>query len=397
MHGRITKSGTLYYCVVKGKIYPVEINTDKKINNGDLVRILHPLYEGPIKSSDFEIFKKNSTKGNFLNIDDSTQLLKRLENRILDLRRPINHARFLFRSNINRILPELFDRNGFTSVNTPLIVGPLIEGRVKTFNIDFFGREASLTMTKLVHLRYLIFSDFEKVYDLSPVLVGGTHKTSNHVAEYFTLDWASSGKGDFSSYLKFTDKILLKLLAKLSKHTNSSDLNIDFGLKILEIEEASIITYDELMGQYLAKNSEDSKVLTQFHIPDRVIKFAHNHFGKYLWVVDFPKEFKQFYCDTIKRENKEVVLASELWWDGVKVASVSFSNSDYEKTLSRIKGLGLLPRNFKTYLNALKLAPLDAYLGSLYIERLMMVILNIGNMKETILFPRAASGTVLDP
>ena len=97
------------------------------------------------------------------------------------------------------------------------------------------------------------------------------------------------------------------------------------------------------------------------------------------------------------KDGRNVVLASELWWNGIKVASISFSNSDYEKTRARIKFLGLDLKNFKVYLNSIQLGSSEAYLGSLYIERLMMVLLNIDNMKETLMFPRAAQGTVLDP
>ena len=152
-----------------------------------------------------------------------------------------------------------------------------------------------------------------------------------------------------------------------------------------------------MIQQYTNTNINDQEALKQFHIPNRVIIFAHNHYGNYLWITEFPEQFKQFYCDTHKKGDKELVSASELWWNGNKVASVSFSNSDYEKTLSRIRKLGLNPNNFKIYLNAIRLGSLEAYLGSLYIERLMMVVLKIDNMKETILFPRAARGTVLDP
>jgi len=119
--------------------------------------------------------------------------------------------------------------------------------------------------------------------------------------------------------------------------------------------------------------------------------------GPYFWLSEFPENFKQFYCNTSKKNGKSVVQASELWWNGVKSASVSFSNSSYEKTLGRIKLLGLDPNNFKTYLDAIRLGSSEAYLGSLYIERLMMVLLEIDNMKETLMFPRAAQGTVLDP
>jgi aspartyl-tRNA synthetase len=400
MFGRILKRNSLYYCVIRGKTYAVEIDVSDKINNGDLVKIGTRINTStPINRSKLKVLKSVSSKAKFISIDDTTPLFIKLKNRILDLRRPINQFRFIIRSEMNRILAQSFDKNNYINVNTPLIVGPVIKGRVKTFDFSFFGESASLAMTKLVYLRYLICSDFEKVYDLSSVFVAGHHNTSKHVAEYYTLDWASSEEVTFDDHLQYVDEILFELVSRLSKLDISANNENNLPAKSLmrDIKNARIITYRELLSEYLKRNPDDKKMLNQFHLPHRIIDFAHKSYGGYLWVKEFPEGFKQFYCDTIKRGNKNVVLSSELWWNNQKVASVSFSNSDYGKTLDRIKILGLNQRDLKTYLNSIRLGSAEAYLGSLYIERLMMAILKIDNMKETLMFPRAAQGTVLDP
>ena len=255
-------------------------------------------------------------------------------------------------------------------------------------------------MTKLVHLRYLICADFEKVYDLSPVFVGGRHKTSEHVSEYYTFDWASSEKSGFDEQLLYVDKVLFELVSRLLKFKdllNEVKPDLNFEILLNDVKGVKKITYNEMLAQYLAKNPKDTEVLEQYHLPERIISFAHSTHGDYLWVTEFPETFKQFYCDTTEVGGKNVVMSSELWWRGTKVASVSFSGSDHQKTLSRIKMLGLNPKSFKTYLNSIQLASAEAYLGSLYIERLMMVILDLDNMKESLMFPRATQGTVLDP
>lgn len=399
MLGRIIKSKGRFYCIARGKTLTVEIDNADKLTNGDLVQIEDKLTNNSstIKRSEIKILKQIPPKAKFITINESTPLIKRLENRILDLRRPINQSRFIVRSEINRILQNLFQTSGYISVNTPLIVGSVLEGRVKTFDIDFFGKEASLTMTKLVHLRYLICSDFGKVFDLSPVFVGGQHKTSSHVAEYYTFDWASSETTDFNKHLGFVNEIVSKMLLMLSKSAFDIEFGLDIGTLSKQIKKMKVVPYYELMDRYVNANPKDEEVLEQFHLSGKVIDYAHKKYGQYIWITEFPESFKQFYCDTKESGDKTVVQASELWWNGIKVASVSFSNSDYEKSLDRIKFLGLNPKNFETYLNSIQLGSSEAYLGSLYIERLMMVLLKIDNMKETLMFPRAAQGTLLDP
>lgn len=401
MIGRIVKHDNIFYCVVRDKTYPVVLDAKDKICIGDLVKIkdFNTNIATEIKRSQLLVLKRISPTTKLPSINKLTPLYERLENRILDLRSPDNHAKFIIRSEIKKILTKLFDSDGYINTDTPLIVGNMTEGRVENFKIDFFGDKALLTMTKLVHLRYLICSDFEKVYDLSPVFVAGQQNTLNHISEYHTFDWATSEQVNYNKYLQSVDKILSELITKLLQFIESVDLKINFEYELLlkEIKHVKVVTYAELTEQYLAKYSEDKKILEQFHLPGRVISFAHDCYGKYFWVTEFPEKFKQFYCDTKKRSDKNVVLSSELWWRNVKVGSVSFSSSNYQKTLGRIKLLELDPKNFEIYLDAINLASSDAYLGSLYIGRLMMVLLNIENIKETAMFPRATRGTVLDP
>ena len=401
MIGRIVKRDNVFYCVIKDKTYPVVLDAKDKICNGDLVKIgdSDTTIVAEIKRSQLVVLKKILPTTKLPAISESIPLYERLENRILDLRSPNNHAKFIVRSEIKKILTKLFDSDGYINTDTPLIIGNMTEGRVENFEIDFFGDKASLTMTKLVHLRYLICSDFEKVYDLSPVFVAGQQNTPSHISEYHTFDWATSEQISFNKYLQSVDKILSELITKLLQSTKSTDLKINFeyGSLLEDIKHVKVVTYTKLADQYLTKYPDDKKILEQFHLPGRVVSFAHDCYGKYFWVTEFPEKFKQFYCDTINKGSKNVVLSSELWWRNVKVGSVSFSSSDYQKTLGRIKLLGLEPKNFKTYLNATDFASSDAYLGSLYIERLMMVLLNIENIKETVMFPRATRGTVLDP
>jgi len=401
MIGRIVKHNNVFHCVIGGKTYPIILDAKDKIYNGDLVKIDDSIDSNftEVNRSQLLVLKRIPLEVNVSIIDGSTPLYKRLENRILDLRSTASHARFFVRSEIKKILAQLFDTNGYVNVDTPLITGAVAEGRVKNFEIDFFGSKSLLTMTKLVHLRYLICSDFEKVYDSSPVFVAGQQNTPNHIAEYHTFDWATSERVNFDKYLLCVDNILSELITKLLQFIKSASIEINFECESLleEIKHVKVVTYTELVDRYLTKYPEDKKILEQFHLPGRVISFAHNCYGNYYWVTEFPEKFKQFYCETISRNDKNIVLSSELWWRNVKVGSVSFSNSDNQKTLDRIKLLGLTPKNFKTYLDAINLASPEAYLGSLYIERLMMVLLNIDNIKETLMFPRAARGTVLDP
>lgn len=126
------------------------------------------------------------------------------------------------------------------------------------------------------------------------------------------------------------------MLLTLSKSVLDIEVDLDTDTLFKQVKKMKVVPYYKLMDSYAKANPKNEEVLEQFHLPGKVIDFAHKKYGQYIWVIEFPESFKQFYCDTKKSGDKTVVQASELWWNGIKVASVSFSNSDYEKSLKRI-------------------------------------------------------------
>jgi len=291
MIGRIAKINNVFYCIVKDKTYPIVLDMKDKIYSGDLVKIddSDTTIITKIKRSQLVVLKRISPSTQLPAISELTPLNERLENRILDLRSPDNYAKFIVRSEIKKILTKLFNNDGYINADTPLIVGNITEGRVEKFEIDFFGNKALLTMTKLVHLRYLICSDFEKVYDLSPVFVAGRQNTPSHISEYYTFDWATSEQVSFDKYLQSVDIILSELITKLLQFIESVDLKVNFDYELLkkEIKHVKVVTYAELTDQYLEKYPDDRKILEQFHLPKRVISSAHDCYGKCFWVTEF--------------------------------------------------------------------------------------------------------------
>src|SRR3990170_2166199 len=71
----------------------------------------------------------------------------RLDNRVLDLRKPEKRAIFHVRDLMQRGIREYLHREGFVEVTTPKLAGAGAEGGASLFRTDYFGKVAFLSQS----------------------------------------------------------------------------------------------------------------------------------------------------------------------------------------------------------------------------------------------------------
>jgi len=383
MIGRIYKQNKEYYLIEGFRKYSIILDSKNNLKHGDLVEVDVSTYknvQSEILSSRIKI-KKSASGMQWPNINPLLPLHKRLIYRTLDLRDVKNHLIFVIKSEISMFFRKFFAEQGFMEVFTPTILGNILEGNVEKFKIDFYGRSAFLTMNRALYLRILTCSDFKNIYELGPVFVHGSQNTSHHSSEFLTFDWASiTDDFNLEKHIKFFDCVLKNLLEYLR---GVKSIKNEFGdsLKLNKLvipDSPRIITYRDLIEIYLNRFPDDKKVTIQRHLSKRVIECGSEKLGNYFWVINFPLDFKQFYCAV--DEDKKSVLCAELWWNKIKIGSVSLSDSDIKKVEKRIKLLKLKKQSYKAYLDAISYTSSCAVLGSINLERLLMVILGLSNI-----------------
>jgi asparaginyl-tRNA synthetase len=117
-------------------------------------------------------------------------------------------------------------------------------------------------------------------------------------------------------------------------------------------------------------------------------KYICDYFGNYpVFVKNYPSELKAFYMKD-NRDGKTVDCFDLLFPEIGEMIGGSVREDDYENLESKIKKSGISLKNLSWYLNLRR----DGYSGSagfgLGLERLIMYIGNIENIKDAIPFPK---------
>ncbi|WAR58069.1 hypothetical protein PtB15_5B301 [Puccinia triticina] len=93
----------------------------------------------------------------------------RLDNRVLDLRTPVNRAIFRVQSRVCNLFRRFLDDEGFIETHTPNIQGVATESGASVFKLGYFEQTAFLAQSPQLIKQMAIAADFERVYEIGPV------------------------------------------------------------------------------------------------------------------------------------------------------------------------------------------------------------------------------------
>lgn len=138
----------------------------------------------------FQIEDENSSGSSKPNREHQVSVNQdtRLDNRVLDLRSPTNQAIMRMKSKACSLFRQFLNKNDFTEIHTPKLVGGITEGGSQVFKIDYYGQEACLAQSPQFYKQMAILSDFDRVYEIAPVFRAEDSNTNRHLSEYISFD-----------------------------------------------------------------------------------------------------------------------------------------------------------------------------------------------------------------
>ncbi len=307
----------------------------------------------------------------------------RLNHRFLDLRKLRINSIFRIRSEVLNVIRDFFHQHGFVEVHTPKIVSTATEGGTELFPISYFEREAFLNQSPQLYKQTLMSAGFDRVFEIGPIFRAEEHDTVRHLNEAISIDIEVSFT-DHEGVMRYLEELILRIHEKISerceKFIERIDTNLSISIPELPFER---VKYDEAIEIIERRESiewgED--------LSTSALKILGEEFDGYYFIVDWPTKIKPFYA--MPYDNKpEISKSFDLMYGSLELASGAQRIHKYDLLVERMNEQDLNPESFAFYLEAFKYGmPPHAGWG-LGLERLLMAMLNLRNIREATLFPR---------
>ncbi len=305
----------------------------------------------------------------------------RLENRILDLRRPEHRAIFLIGDTVLNACREYLRSLGFVEVRTPRIIATATEGGASLFEVKYFDKVAYLAQSPQLYKEELV-TVFERVFEIGPFFRAEESHTRRHISEFTSIDIEAAFL-DYEGVMNILEGLIVHVIEKVLSE-RERELNI---LKVnLKIPKRPFlrITYDDALSELeslgVKKKWGDDFTTQELRL------LGSKHLGFY-FITHFPTASKPFYIKP-SDNNDQVSESFDLMYQWLELSSGGTRISDRPLLESRIREKGLNPEDFRYHLKVYDYGmPLHAGWG-LGFERLLMVLTRKTNIRETILFPR---------
>ena len=322
---------------------------------------------------------------------------------------------FRIRSLISQATHKFFAEKGFVYVHTPLITGSDCEGagemfRVTTldagepprlpdgsvdFDKDFFAKPVSLTVSGQLNCECMALA-FRDVYTFGPTFRAENSYTPRHAAEFWMIEPEiafATLKEDMDLQEEMIKYILAAVLEEAKPELEFLNNFVDKGLiaRLESVRDADFarVSYTEAVD-ILTKSGQ------KFEYPvfwgcdlqtEHERYLTEKHFGRPVFVTDYPKEIKAFYMRM--NDDGKTVAAADLLVPGVgELCGGSQREERLDVLTARIEELHMKPEDYWWYLELRKYGTCKHAGFGMGFERLIMYLTGIANIRDVLPFPR---------
>ena len=311
------------------------------------------------------------------------------EYRALNTRNLQEQKIFKIRADMTHYLREWLREQEFVEIDTPKLLGAATEGGAEVFELDYFGKTATLAQSPQFYKQMMVGA-FERVYEIGHAYRAEPSATTRHLAECTMLDIEFGFVDGHSEVLDMIGNMTSSVLRRIYdghgdelKSLNAPELKLAD-----KIPRFSVAEIHEMYTSATGTDTTKEKDL----IPDEE-RFISEHARKQLgsdlvFATDFPIEAAKFYHKVDAKNG--VVAWADLLYRGLEIATCPLREHSYEKMIQQMTdaGIDVNDTGYKYYLQAFKYGlPMHGGCG-MGIDRLVMKTIGLANVKEATLFPR---------
>ncbi len=318
------------------------------------------------------------------------------------------------RNELSMAVHNYFQQKGFLYIHSPILTTSDCEGAGETFlatNLDldalalsgkpvdytqdFFGEPVSLTVSGQLEAEAFALSHGE-VYTFGPTFRADPSTTPNHASEFWMIE-------PEMAFYDFEDMMILieDFIKSITKQVKEScKTEIEFFCKFINKELIS--RYDAMLNhsfdkisytdaiELLKKNTdkfENKPVWGQDLFKEHERFLSDQYFKKPVFITDYPESFKAFYMRA--NEDCKTVACLDLIVPRIgEIITGSQREERFDVLLGKIKDKQMDYETYKWYLELRKWGSAPHSGFGLGLERMLMYLTGIENIRDVIPFPR---------
>jgi nondiscriminating aspartyl-tRNA synthetase len=307
----------------------------------------------------------------------------RLDLRAVDLRRNILQSIFHIRNATLDAVREFLVREEFTEVNTPKMIATATEGGAALFPIFYYDREAFLAQSPQLYKEQLTMA-FENVFEIGPIFRAEPSRTNRHLSEAISID-VEKAFVDYTDIMTLLEEIISYIIASIKERKKDDLRYLDLELPAVKMPFPKY-SYSNIINQL---QSAGVRIRWGDDLSPQAMKnISDDRINGFYFITDWPTSLKPFYVKPKYIEGESISESFDLMYRSLEVSSGSTRLNRKDELLERMKKQGLNTQAFDYHLRVFDYGvPPHAGFG-LGLERLLMAITRIENIRDVTLYPR---------
>jgi asparaginyl-tRNA synthetase len=406
--------------VVEAGTVPEE--TLKQVTTGSSIAASGALVESPAKGQAVEL--KVASIHLYGTAEAATYPLQK-KGHTLEFLREISHLRvrsntfgaaFRVRNALTHAIHTFFQERDFLYVQTPIITTSDCEGAGQMFGVttlnlqhpplavdgtiawqqDFFSKPAYLTVSGQLEAE-IFASAFSNVYTFGPTFRAENSNTPRHLAEFWMIE-PEMAFYELEDDMRLAEEFLKYIIRYVLEHCGE---DLEFFNQFIEksvlatlqqVAQASFghITYTDAV-QELKKSGRAWEFPVEWgnDLQTEHERFLSEEiFKKPVIVTDYPKDIKAFYMRV--NEDGKTVRAMDVLVPRVgEIIGGSQREERFDVLLARLRDAGLDENDYWWYFDLRRYGSVPHSGFGLGLERMMMYLTGLKNIRDVIPFPRA--------
>jgi aspartyl-tRNA synthetase len=342
-----------------------------------------------------------------VNIDIDT----RLDARFMDLRRPGPQAIFKIRNTVLAAGHEYLRGRGFVEIHTSKIIGSSSEGGTEVFRVKYFERDAYLSQSPQLYKQAMMATGLDRVYEVATYFRAEKHNTPRHLNEITAFDLEMAYIESEEEVMEAIEGLMANIWNRVaSEHPKELEtVAKEYHPQGIDPVKSPKVPFARLTFAEAVKRLQDAG-----HQPPARAGFedeakrgeawAHELGGaeekalarllepeghRFFFITKYPLVEKPFYCMPENGSMQDTwCRAFDLEYRGVELLSGAQRIHQPDLLVEGLRRKDLDPKDFEGYLKAFRYGMPPHGGCGIGIERILMQMLDLPNIREAVLFPR---------